>query len=135
MSEQSVHLSVQIDRPAAEVYRFAADPCALPQWAQGLGSSVEQVDGQWVAQSPMGRVIVQFAPPNEFGVLDHAVTLPSGETVLNPMRVIPLGDGSEVVFTLRRRPGMSEAEFEQDGAAVASDLQALKQRLEQRPGE
>ena len=34
-----------------------------------------------------------------FGVLDHEVTLPSGVTVLNPLRVVPDGDGCEVVFT------------------------------------
>jgi hypothetical protein len=32
--------------------------------------------------------------------LDHDVTLPSGETLSNPMRVVPNGTGSEVVFTL-----------------------------------
>jgi hypothetical protein len=29
-----------------------------------------------------------FVPRNEYGVLDHEVTLPSGESVHNPMRVI-----------------------------------------------
>src|SRR5690348_17682341 len=30
---------------------------------------------------------VEFAPPNEFGVLDHVVRVPSGEAVYNPLRV------------------------------------------------
>ena len=38
-------------------------------------------------------VTVEFAPPNEFGVLDHVVRLPSGEAVYNPLRVIPAGVG------------------------------------------
>jgi hypothetical protein len=38
---------------------------------------------------------------NDFGVLDHVVALPSGESVYNPLRVIPDGEASEVVFTLR----------------------------------
>lgn len=126
----SRHISVSIERPAAEVYEFASNPANLPAWAAGLGTSVELVDGQWVADSPMGRVGVSFAPRNAFGVLDHDVTLPSGETVYNPMRVIADGsDRCEVVFTLRRRPGMTDAELAGDAAAVAADLARLERVL------
>jgi len=130
MRAQSRHISASIDRPAAEVYEFASNPANLPAWAAGLGTSVELVDGRWVADSPMGRVGVSFAPCNAFGVLDHDVTLPSGETVYNPMRVIE--DGSErceVVFTLRRRPGMTDAELAGDAAAVEADLVRLERVL------
>jgi hypothetical protein len=126
----SRHISTRIDRPVAEVYDYASDPANLPEWAQGLGGSVERTDGQWIAESPMGRVVVAFVRRNEFGVLDHDVTLPSGETVHNPVRVIADGTGSEVVFTLRRRPGMSEEDFRRDGDAVAADLAALKRVME-----
>jgi len=124
------HVSTHIDRPVQEVYDFASDPTNLPQWAAGLGASVERVDGQWVAQSPMGRVVVAFATRNDFGVLDHDVTLPSGETVYNPMRVTVDGTGCEVVFTVRRRPGISDDDFERDASAVSADLAALKSVME-----
>ena len=78
----------------------------------------------------MGRVVVAFAPRNEFGVLDHDVTLPSGETVYNPMRVTVDGAGCEVVFTVRRRPGVSDEDLERDAAAVSADLSTLKRVLE-----
>ena len=87
-------------------------------------------DGRWSADSPLGRVAVAFAPPNDFGVLDHEVTLPSGEVVVNPLRAIPDGTACDVVFTLRRRPGVSAEEFELDAAAVTRDLQTLKRVLE-----
>ena len=80
----------------------------------------------------MGRVGFAFVPRNDLGVLDHDVTLPTGEVVHNPMRVIADGSGCEVVFTLRRRPGMSDDEFGEDAAAVAADLTRLKQVLEGR---
>lgn len=131
MSTWSQHVSVGIERPASEVYDYAADPRNLPVWAAGLaGSTVEQADGEWFTDSPMGRVTFTFAPRNAFGVLDHDVTLPSGETVHNPMRVLPDGEACEVVFTLRRRPGVSDEEFERDAAAVAEDLATLKAVLE-----
>jgi hypothetical protein len=78
----------------------------------------------------MGRAGFAFVPRNEYGVLDHDVTLPSGEVVYNPMRVIPDGQGCEVVFTLRRRAGMSDAEVSEDAGAVAADLARLKRNLE-----
>lgn len=130
MRFESRHLSERIDRPAGEVYEFAVEPANLPRWAPGLGTGVEQVDGQWFVQGPMGRVGLAFAARNELGVLDHDVTLPSGEVVYNPLRVIADGEGCEIVFTLRRRAGMSDAEFERDATAVRADLARLKRVLE-----
>jgi hypothetical protein len=77
----------------------------------------------------MGRVNVKFAEKNKFGVLDHDVTLPSGVKVYNPMRVFRNNEGSELVFTLYRRPAMSEQEFAEDAKSVARDLAKLKTLL------
>lgn len=127
----SRHVSVIIDRPAREVYDYASDPRNLPHWAAGLGGGeVRREVDQWSMNSPLGRVLISFVPENPFGVLDHTVTLPSGESTLNPMRVIPLDERrSDVIFTLHRGT-MSEAEFEEDAGAVAEDLEELKQALE-----
>ena len=130
MTSESKHLSERINRPADEVYDYASDPANLPEWAPGLGSSVEQVDGRWFVDTAMGRVGFAFAPRNTYGVLDHDVTLPTGEIIYNPLRVITDGSGSEVIFTLRRLPGMSDEEFERDADAVAADLTRLKRVLE-----
>ena len=128
---ESAHVSTSIDRPAEEVYAFASDPRNLPAWAAGLAQQdVELLDGVWVVESPMGRVTLEFAPTNPFGVIDHDVTLPSGETVSNPLRVIPNADGCDVVFTVRRRAGMSASEFTADTDAVAADLARLRDLLQ-----
>lgn len=125
---RSEHISVVINRPAADVYAFAADPVNLPRWASGLAQSrVEQDGDSWVVDSPMGRVSFRFAAPNDFGVLDHDVTLPSGDVVTNHMRVISHPEGAEVIFSLRQLG--SEAEFEQDAAMVRADLAALRELL------
>jgi hypothetical protein len=134
VTSESRHISEGIDRPADEVYDYASDPANLPEWAPGLGSSVEKVDERWFVETSMGRVGFAFVQRNEYGVLDHDVTLPSGEIVYNPMRVIADGDGCEVVFTLRRLPGMSDEEFARDAEAVAADLTRLKGVLEGRRG-
>ncbi|MET3806060.1 hypothetical protein ABIB25_003069 [Nakamurella sp. UYEF19] len=131
MASGSQHLSIVIEQPCALVYCYAAEPTNLPTWAAGLArTTVDRVDGQWVADSPMGRITIGFAERNDLGVLDHVVTLPSGESVYNPLRVIPYGDASEVVFTVRQRPGMTDEQFAADAAAVRADLISLKRILE-----
>lgn len=125
------HISIHIARPPAEVYGFVVDPKNLPRWAAGLArSDLKKVGEDWVADAPFGKVRVRFAPRNPFGVLDHDVTLESGVTVHNPMRVVPNGEGSEFVFMLFRQPGMDDGQFEADRAAVEKDLATLKAILE-----
>lgn len=130
MPSQTRFLAEHIDRSAADVYAYVADPANLPRWSSGLGSRIEQVDGEWWIDSPAGRLRFAFVPPNGLGVLDHQVTFPSGETFYNPMRVVPDGDGSEIVFSVRRFGAISDADFDRDTAAVAADLAKLKEVLE-----
>ena len=128
---QVEHVTIFIARPPADVYAFASDPKNLPRWASGLAQSEVRRDGDgWVVDAPFGRARVKFAPPNPFGVLDHDVTLESGQTVHNPMRVMPNAGGSELVFVLFRRPGVTDAELAADEAAVRRDLLTLKHLLE-----
>jgi hypothetical protein len=131
-ANESQHLSAWINRSAIDVYRYAADPAHLPEWAAGLAQSeLTRVGDTWVAQSPMGEITIEFTPANDLGVLDHVVNLPSGEPVFNPLRVVPAGkDWCEVVFTLRRRPEMSDDDYAADAAAVTADLATLKRILE-----
>jgi carbon monoxide dehydrogenase subunit G len=127
------HISISIARPPAEVYEFASDPRNLPRWAAGLARSEVRRDGdEWIADSPLGKVRVKFAPRNSFGVMDHDVALESGVTIHNPMRVVHNGDGSEFVFTLIRQPGISDGQFAQDKAMVEYDLKTLKELLERK---
>ena len=130
MASESMHLSVHVDRPVAEVYAYASDPAHLPDWAPGLCTSMAPVGDHWVAESAMGSIIVRYAEPNPYGVIDHDVVLESGETIHNAVRVLPHDDGAEVVFTLRRHEGMSDTDFERDSAAVLADLVALKDVVE-----
>ncbi len=130
------HVSVSIDRPPDLVYQFAANPENMPKWAVGLGTSFRpRGDGSWIAEGgPVGGATVRFVERNRLGVLDHDVTVASGETIHVPIRVLPNGAGSEVVFTLFRRAGVSAAEFANDAKAVEKDLRTLKRLLESGSG-
>jgi len=47
-----------------------------------------------------------------------------------PMRAVPNGEGSEIIFTLFKQPGMTEKQFHKDQGMVEQDLATLKQVLE-----
>lgn len=124
---------VTIQRCPHQVYDFLADPRNLPQWASGLGGNIRENPGReggWLADTPAGTITIHFSPLNDFGVLDHVVTLTSGESLLVPMRVLVNGGGSEVVVTLFRQAGMDDARYQADIDWVRRDLTSLKHRLE-----
>jgi ketosteroid isomerase-like protein len=123
-------VSVSIRRSPREVYAFISNGENIPRWAAGLGTTVRRAGDEWLASGSIDSVRVRFTAPNDLGVADHDVTLPSGVTVHNPMRVVPNGVGSTVIFTLLRQPGVSEQQFEEDAQAVARDLGTLKAMLE-----
>jgi hypothetical protein len=124
------HIGIGIDRPVEEVYGFLAEPLNFPKRAEGLGHGFSHVEGMtFMAETPMGRVRVLFSEPNNHGVLDHAVIPEHGPAMHNPMRVMPNGSGSEVVFTLFQRD-MSDDELARDAGMVARDLATLKALLE-----
>ena len=131
MIHESRPVGIVIDAPADEVYSFIIDPSNLPLWAAGLAESdVEEVDGHWFADSPMGRVEVVFAPRNPFGVADHRVITAEGRVFDNPLRVLANGDGAEVAFTVRRYEGMTLEQWDEDCGRVAADLETLRGLLE-----
>ena len=131
MVQESVHVGTTIERSPRDVYEYVSDPRHLSEWAAGMARRpVERIDGQWVVDSPLGRIVVDFAPANDDGIADHVVTLPNGTSVHNPMRVIPNADGCDVVFSVRRQRNMTDSEFADDVAAVRKDLDALRSILQ-----
>jgi hypothetical protein len=129
MQARIVHIS--IERDWHEVAKFVLEPENMPQWASGLAAGLERNSDHWVADGgPLGEIEVRFAPANALGVADHEVTLPGGTKVHNALRVVPNGDGAEVMFTLLRAPGMSDADFESDARHIDKDLKTLKGLLE-----
>lgn len=124
------HISVSVKQPTQKVYEFVSNPENLPLWASGLSDTIRKEGTDWVADSPMGAVKIKFSESNSFGILDHVVTLPSGETFYNPLRVFTNNGGSELVFTLFQYTGMTDVQFDNDAALVENDLKKLKAILE-----
>jgi hypothetical protein len=67
---------------------------------------------------------------NPFGVMDHFVDVGSGPEIYVPLRVVANGNGAEVLLTIFRQPGMSDAKFLADMEWVQRDLRALRALVE-----
>lgn len=123
-------ITCSIERPPEVVYDFASNPENLPRWVRSFCLSVRKSGDEWQMETPTGWVGIRFVPANDFGVLDHVVSLPDGQSILNPMRVVANAKGSEVLFTLFQLPGMPGEQFAKDAAMVEADLRTLKSVLE-----
>jgi hypothetical protein len=127
---ESRTLNVSIACAPQQVADFVADPRNLPRWASAFCKSVRPDGDNWIVETPNGPIGLRFVPHNDFGVLDHYVTPVPGTEIYVPMRVVANGDGSEVLFTLFRLPGMTDQDFARDAGMVENDLAALKRVLE-----
>lgn len=137
------NLGIYIPRSYTEVYDFLARPENLPRWAAGLAQGIEPApdsgtnananvnSGQstWLIHTQAGVIKMVFAARNDYCVADHTVYPPDGSEVYVPMRVVRHGDGSTVILTLFRQPGMSDADYERDTQLVQQDLQRLRSVL------
>ena len=130
-THEAKHLSTTIARDLQGAYEALWHPESFARWASGLASSLQDLEGNWIAETPEGRARVRFSPKNAHGVLDHWVDPPGSSTIYIPLRLIANGDGCELVLTLFRQPGMSDEKFEADAAWVVKDLASAKRMLEQ----
>lgn len=122
--------SVTIRQSSTKVYDFLADPENLPKWATAFCLSIQRVGTGWTVLTSAGPMGIRFVDRNALGVLDHWVAAEPGFEVYVPMRVVPHGEGAEVLFTLFKLPEMSDAKFAEDATMVEKDLQSLKKTLE-----
>lgn len=125
-------ITVHIAKPLATVAAYLAEPLNMNDWASGLGHSLRQENGKWLANGPEGQVRIRFSPPNAFGIADHWVEVAPDVVVYVPLRAIGHGEGADVQLTLLRLPGMSDAKFAEDADWIRRDLDALKELLERK---
>jgi carbon monoxide dehydrogenase subunit G len=119
-----VHTSILA--PPQDVIAFLSDMNNWKTWAPWVRSVKRSSARDWTLETDAGQMKVRFVESNSLGVLDHEVTLASGVTVLNSMRVLANGSGSELVMVLFQSAGTSTEDFERDIQAVRDDLARIK---------
>jgi hypothetical protein len=119
-----------LNRPAAEVYAFLAKPQNYAEWAAVTGRMVQIGPQDWRVDTAFGERIIRFCELNSFGVLDHAVYRAGEEPMMLPMRVVPNGEGSELMFLFFRRPDMSDEQFASSIEWINVDFLTLRSLIE-----
>ena len=127
---KSKTLTISINCNPKRVYELVSNLENMPKWTKTFCRSIKKSNGEWIIETPQGPVKIKIAPKNDFGILDHTVIPAPGVEVFVPMRVVPNGQGSEVIFTLFQQPGMSDENFAKDQGMVKQDLATLKQVME-----
>jgi len=128
MNSKTVRVSIKC-KPE-RVYEFILDLKNMPKWAKTYCLSIENSGDTWTIMTQQGKEGIKIAEKNTLGVLDHYITTASGKKVYVPVRVVPNGDHSEVLFTVFQRPEMSDKNFTKDIKLVKKDLMVLKGLLE-----
>lgn len=123
-----VHISILA--PPKSVIAFLSNLENWTTWAPWIHSVGRSSGGDWKLETEAGPMKIRFVEPNSLGVLDHEVTVASGMVVLNSMRVLPNGDGSELVMVIFQSPGVSTEQFDRDVQAVTDDLARLRAAAE-----
>jgi carbon monoxide dehydrogenase subunit G len=128
--QRSAVVHTTILAPPKSVIAFLSDMENWTTWAPWIHSVARSSVGDWKLETEAGPMKIRFVEPNSLGVLDHEVTVASGMIVLNSMRVLPNGDGSELVMVVFQSPGVSTEQFDRDVRAVTDDLARLKAAAE-----
>lgn len=129
-------ISVTIDASFAKVAADLADPYTHSEWA------TEFIAGPAVAGSEEGTVIVpipamggstkyRVAADVERGIFD--LYLAPGDAPFGPplpVRLVPNGDGVDVLWVLGRNPKMDDAAWGAAQTSMARELESLKARHE-----
>jgi len=124
-------ISLAINRPFYDVYDYLVRPRNYQNWAAiEPGTFKPLLDGDWEGLTAHGLRHFRFTPPNNFGVLDHAMFVPGQEVIYMPTRVTPNEAGTELTFTFFGRDGLDDSQFDSLVEWIRVDLLALKSLLE-----
>jgi hypothetical protein len=132
---ETATVTVTIDAPLETVSADIADPSSHLEWATEFfsGSAEDKGDGTWQMNVPRmgGPVLIRIDGDTALGVIDmYLAPVGAPFDAPLPIRVIPNGGGSDVLFTLTRFPGQSDQEWTEGLHSMKRELENLKTRHE-----
>ncbi len=126
---------ITIDAPFDEVVSDLADPATHPEWGTEFfdGPARPGEEGEVIVTVPRmgGEVRARVDADPGSGRIDLYLA-PQGQPFGPPLpvRVVPNADGVDVLFTLARFPGQSDADWAEGLASMERELPKLKARHE-----
>lgn len=125
---RSKTLTAALPEDSQAIFAWIADPENLPQWHSAFCRSVRRENGRWMVESPRGLLGIRFIRDDRALVLDWIVRFDDGQELTTAIRVLPNGDGSEIVVTLLKPAGFSEAAFQEQFRWIESALRELRKK-------
>lgn len=132
---ETTTLATTINAPFELVTADLADPTTHPVWATEFfaAPAIEAGDGTFRTVVPRmgGPVRLRIEAHEPSGIIDLYLA-PEGAEFGPPLpvRVVPNGDGVDVLFTLARFPGVGDEEWREGLESMTRELQQLKARHE-----
>ncbi len=130
---RAVTRAIAIAAPPARVFALVSDPTTMPRYAPGFARSVKPEGTGWIAETARGTLRVERTLDAGAGTADFRLRSADGRENALFTRVVPIGTGSELVFTLQL-PGLaSDADAAAQGEILEQELAALKALCESPP--
>ena len=122
--------SVTIPAPKSRVFAYLADIDNLPQWATSFCLQLETVGGQHWVTTPGGKMLCEIRAHQGTGTIDYLAGPSADQLARWPARVLDLPGGETLYqFTTLQTPGMSDEEFEAQGADVQAEFDNIVRAL------
>jgi hypothetical protein len=124
-------VSVSIHAKPEKVWDFISNINNWPKFSE-FASDIEKVkDGEWIFHTSQGdvRVIERF--DKEHLLLDHVCIVQSGDEQFIPYRVVPNGEGGELMMTNQQTAGVSDEEYAEQLQWMKEELHNVKKLLEE----
>jgi len=109
-----------------EIFARISDPENLPAWHSSFCRSLRRENGLLIAESPRGPVPMRFIRDDHSLVLDLLIEVKEGIELLCAIRLLPNGDGSEIIWTLVKPEGISDSVFHEQLRWAGSALHSLR---------
>ncbi len=128
---RSVHQSISIKCTPQKLFDFISNPLNWPLYSE-FNLKVEKKEGYWLIETPQGPLKHVIISDKQYGIMDTIITLPSGNDMLVPSRILPNGNGTEYVVTHFQPGEVSTTIFESWLQGVDRNLNRLKKIMEER---
>jgi hypothetical protein len=123
-------VSVSINAKPEKVWNFVSD---LLHWRQfsDFGKDIEQIsDTEWIFHTSQGDVQVIPKFDKERLLLDQVCIIASGEEQFIPYRIVPNGDGCEIMMTNQQTATVNDEEYAEQLKWMTDELNNLKKIME-----
>jgi hypothetical protein len=121
--------SISIAAPSSTVYEYLADASKVPAWAPAFAPRIRPHGADWIVTAPDREFTVSVLARQSAGTVD----IVSAEDHTRGLfaRVLPNGQGSELLFTLFFPQDASEEAIKTQIATLNTELSVVRETCEQ----